>query len=89
MRRSARLTLRAETIYVLPSGSDVRLEKQSGGTAWRLVGARPRGTLCHKPCTVSGGGKSEISKSIANVMLEGPGLRPRLSSAIWTRWPKS
>jgi hypothetical protein len=40
--------------------------------AWRLVGARPRGTLCHKPCTVSGGGKSEISKSIANAILEGP-----------------
>ena len=48
------------------------MEKQSGGSAWRLVGARPRGTLCHKPCTVSGGGKSEISKSIANVILEGP-----------------
>ena len=48
------------------------MEKQSGGSAWRLVGARPRGTLCHKPCTVSGGGKSEISKSIGNVILEGP-----------------
>ncbi len=48
------------------------MEKQPGGTTWRLVGARPRGTLCHKPCTVSGGGKSEISKSIGNVILEGP-----------------
>ena len=48
------------------------LEKQAGGSAWRLVGARPRGTLCHKPCTVSGGGKSEISKSIANAVLKGP-----------------
>ena len=36
------------------------------------MGTRPRGTLCHKPCTVSGGGKSEISKSIANALLQGP-----------------
>ena len=67
-----RLDLRADATYVLPNGFRVRMEKQSGGSAWRLVGARPRGTLCHKPCTVSGGGKSEISKSIANVILEGP-----------------
>jgi hypothetical protein len=66
------LSLRANTAYVLPNGFRLRMEKQSGGSAWRLVGARPRGTLCHKPCTVSGGGKSEISKSIANVILEGP-----------------
>jgi phosphoenolpyruvate carboxykinase (diphosphate) len=66
------LMLRRETTYVLPSGFRVRMEKQSAGSAWRMVGARPRGTLCHKPCTVSGGGKSEISKSIANVILNGP-----------------
>ncbi len=36
------------------------------------MGSRPRGTLCHKPCTVSGGGKSEISKSIAGAILKGP-----------------
>ena len=67
-----RLTLRNDATYFLPSGFRIRLEKQHGGTAWRLVGARPRGTLCHKPCTVSGGGKSEISKSIANALLKGP-----------------
>ena len=67
-----RLTLRANATYVLPSGFRIRLEKQRGGGNWRLVGTRPRGTLCHKPCTVSGGGKSEISKSIANALLQGP-----------------
>jgi len=67
-----RLTLRAKAAYVLPSGFRVRLEKQRSGSTWRLVGTRPRGTLCHKPCTVSGGGKSEISKSIANALLQGP-----------------
>ena len=69
---SNQLTLRADATYMLPNGFRLRMEKHPGGSAWRLVGARPRGTLCHKPCTVSGGGKSEISKSIANVILEGP-----------------
>jgi hypothetical protein len=66
------LTLRPGDVYVLPSGYRVYLEKQAGGTAWRLIGTRPDGTLCHKPSTVSGGGKSEISKSIGNVILKGP-----------------
>lgn len=66
------ITLRVGETYILPSGYRVRLEKQLAGTAWRLVGVRPDGTLCHKPCTVSGGGKSEISKSIADVLLKGP-----------------
>jgi phosphoenolpyruvate carboxykinase (diphosphate) len=70
--REERLILRKDATYFLPNGFRIRLEKQTGGTAWRLVGARPRGTLCHKPCTVSGGGKSEISKSIANALLKGP-----------------
>ncbi|MGJ5815932.1 hypothetical protein [Paludibaculum fermentans] len=67
-----RLTLRVGETYVLPSGYRLRLEKQLKGSAWRLVGVVAHGTLCHKPCTVSGGGKSEISKSIANAQLEGP-----------------
>ena len=66
------LTLLPDRIYVGPSGYQVRLEKQHGGSAWRLVGSVAHGTLCHKPCTVSGGGKSEISKSISNVLLQGP-----------------
>jgi len=70
--RAVQLTLRTQATYVLPSGFRVRLEKQPGGSSWRLVGTRPRGTLCHKPCTVSGGGKSEISKSISNALLQGP-----------------
>lgn len=67
-----RLTLRAGDVYVLPSGYRLRLEKQMSGSAWRLVGTRADGTLIHKPSTVSGGGKSEISKSIASVLLKGP-----------------
>ncbi len=70
--KTQQLTLRPAATYVLPSGFRVRLEKQQFGSNWRLIGSRPRGTLIHKPCTVSGGGKSEISKSIANAVLNGP-----------------
>jgi phosphoenolpyruvate carboxykinase (diphosphate) len=59
-------------VYVLPWGTKIRLEKQTGGSAWRLVASRADPVFCHKPCTVSGGGKSEISKSIGSIMLRGP-----------------
>ena len=66
------LPLSVGETYVLPSGYRVWMEKQHGGKTWRLVAAVADGTLCHKPSTVSGGGKSEISKSITSVLLEGP-----------------
>ncbi len=68
---SHQLTLRAGETYVLPWGTKIRLEKQIDGTQWRLVASRADGILCHKPSTVSGGGKSEISKSIGTIMLKG------------------
>ncbi|MCA9037013.1 MAG: hypothetical protein KDA91_17880, partial [Planctomycetaceae bacterium] len=40
--------------------------------SWRLIGTLSEGVFCHKPCTVSCGGKSEISKSIADYLLHGP-----------------
>jgi hypothetical protein len=58
--------------YVLPSGFKIHLEKPVGNRAWRLIGTKPEGTLCHKPCTVSGGGKSEISKPITDAIIHGP-----------------
>lgn len=58
--------------YVLPSGYKVRMEKHPNSPAWRLVGIDAEGTFCHKPCTVSGGGKSEISKSIWDAISFGP-----------------
>ena len=61
-----------ETIYIHPTGYKIRLEKHPGAPSWRLVGTRAEGTFCHKPCTVSGGGKSEISKSIAGSVVYGP-----------------
>ena len=58
--------------YVRPSGYKVRLEKPKDNRSWHLVGTVGEGTLCHKPCTVSGGGKSEISKPITDAVLTGP-----------------
>jgi hypothetical protein len=66
------LVLRAGETYVLPWGTKIRLEKQPGGSVWRLIAVRADGVLCHKPCTVSGGGKSEISKSLGGILLKGP-----------------
>lgn len=57
--------------YILPAGYKVRLEKNPNVPTWRLVGTVAEGTLCHKPSTVSGGGKSEISKSISDSILFG------------------
>jgi hypothetical protein len=69
---SETLTLSATSMYILPSGYKVHLEKQRGGNVWRLVGSRSDGVLCHKPCTVSGGGKSEISKSLRAMIQPAP-----------------
>lgn len=66
------LPLHLEHVYVLPSGYKVRLEKSPATGTFRLVGARGDGVLCHKPCTVSGGGKSEISKSLSPMIHAAP-----------------
>ena len=66
------IKLLSDRTYVRPSGYRIRMEKPPGGRAWRLVGTLAEGTLCHKPCTVSGGGKSEISKPITDAILHGP-----------------
>ncbi len=65
------IELRAFHTYILPSGYKIQMAKQKGGPYWHLIGTVAEGTLCHKPCTVSGGGKSEISKSIADAMIQG------------------
>jgi hypothetical protein len=66
------IKLLPDKVYVRPSGYKVRMEKPSEHRAWRLVGTVAEGILCHKPCTVSGGGKSEISKPITDAILTGP-----------------
>ena len=65
------IKLLPDKTYVRPSGYKVHMEKPPGGRIWRLVGTIAEGTLCHKPSTVSGGGKSEISKSISDAIITG------------------
>lgn len=60
------------TTYMTPSGYKIRIEKHPTSPAWRLIGTMYEGVFCHKPCTVSGGGKSEISKSLQDYILHGP-----------------
>ncbi|MDR1010297.1 MAG: hypothetical protein LBM04_04055, partial [Opitutaceae bacterium] len=68
------IKLLAGKIYVRPGGYRVQMEQITGTgerSAWRLVGTVAEGLLCHKPSTVSGGGKSEISKSISYAIIPG------------------
>jgi hypothetical protein len=66
------IKLHATHTYVYPSGFRVHLRKHPHAPSWRLIGTLGEGTFCHKPSTVSGGGKSEISKSIQDLMISGP-----------------
>ncbi len=66
------LKLQPSYTYIRPSGYKVEMVKPSGKRSWRLVGTVSEGTICHKPCTVSGGGKSEISKPLTDAVLYGP-----------------
>ena len=66
------IKLLAENTYIYPSGFKVNMTKHPQAPSWRLIGTLGEGTFCHKPSTVSGGGKSEISKSIQDSMISGP-----------------
>ena len=66
------LRLQPDITYLLPSGYKIEMAKLTSGERWRLIGTTVEGTFCHKPCTVSGGGKSEISKSLQDAMIAGP-----------------
>ena len=66
------LQLQPDVTYILPSGFKVEMTRPTVGRRWRLIGTGAVGTFCHKPCTVSGGGKSEISKSLGDAIVAGP-----------------
>ncbi len=69
--KEQRLKLLPGRIYMHPSGYKISMAKHRAAPSWRLIGSVPEGAFCHKPCTVSGGGKSEISKSLADAVLPG------------------
>jgi len=66
------IKLQPDKIYIQPNGYKVEMQKHPGAPSWRLIGIDPEGTFCHKPCTVSGGGKSEISKPMTDAVIYAP-----------------
>ena len=69
---SGSLPLTAGRVYIGPNGYQVSMVPLiTDPTKWTLIGTDPRVTTCHKPSTVSGGGKSEISKSISDAFVVG------------------
>lgn len=69
--KSQSIKLQPDKIYILPNGYKVHMERHPNAPAWKLIGTAAEGTFCHKPCTVSGGGKSEISKALENSIIYG------------------
>jgi hypothetical protein len=67
------IPLQPHKTYMLPSGYRVELVAPAKGTydRWRLIGSRGEYVFCHKPSTVSGGGKSEIAKPITDNITSG------------------
>ena len=66
------IRLKPGKVYMQPNGYKIEMLKHPGAPSWRLVGMNPEGTFCHKPSTVSGGGKSEISKSLDDAVIYRP-----------------
>lgn len=77
--KAQRINLKPDHTYILPCGYKIEMVKKGdnsvikkkGGTTaanqytkWHLKGTVAEGTNLHKPATVSGGGKSEISKRL-------------------------
>ena len=65
------LKLSPKKVYVHPTGHKFQLVKHPTQSMWRIIDTAPEGMFCHKPSTVSGGGKSEISKSMQNAIKYG------------------
>ena len=70
--QEASIPLLVGNTYVAPGGYRVHAKHREGdATQWHLVGTAPWSTQAHKPATVSGGGKSEISKSLLDAFVFG------------------
>ena len=66
-----KIKLQPNKVYMQPNGYKIEMMKHPSAPSWRLIGTDAEGVFCHKPCTVSGGGKSEISKSINDAVIYG------------------
>ncbi|MFZ1412360.1 MAG: hypothetical protein WAS07_12940 [Micropruina sp.] len=64
------IPIRSDKVYLGPDGYRVHMSQRlADRTQWSLIGTSPHSTSCHKPSTVSGGGKSEISKAISDAFI--------------------
>ncbi len=68
------IKIRPDATYISPWGYKVMMARPHAQRRWRLVGMLDEGVFCHKPATVSGGGKSEISKEITDAIIHGPSI---------------
>jgi hypothetical protein len=66
--KTHQIKLSPSKTYIHPSGNKFNLLKHPKQPLWRIVHTLAEGIFLHKPCTVSGGGKSEISKSMENAI---------------------
>ena len=77
----ASIPMRADKVYLGPNGYRVHMTQIAADrTQWSLIGTVPESTSCHKPSTVSGGGKSEISKAITDAFIFGNAYVPDFES---------
>lgn len=76
------MLLREDRDYIFPWGYQVNLEKFRDSNTWHLVGTSETATFLHKPSTVSGGGKSELSKSVDDVIVQKNYFVANFSKAI-------
>lgn len=80
--QSHSIRLQPGRIYMQPNGYKIEMVKHPWAPSWRLVGTDSEGAFCHKPSTVSGGGKSEISKSLDDAIIYGPLFVDELNSDL-------
>ena len=77
------IPLRAGKAYLSPNGYRVHMTQLAADrTQWSLIGTVPYATSCHKPSTVSGGGKSEISKAITDAFIFGNAYAPDIEADL-------
>jgi len=66
-----KIKLLKNNFYILPGGQKIHMEKHPFAPTWYLAITYSEGSFLHKLSTVSGGGKSEISKSLLNAIIYG------------------
>ncbi|WP_255210976.1 hypothetical protein [Methylogaea oryzae] len=82
------IKLRPGKTYMQPNGYKIEMHKHPAAPSWRLIGTEAEGVFCHKPCTVSGGGKSKFPNP-STTRSSTARCSCRSSRATWTRSPPS